>query len=90
MNTNYFSTKDKNWEPILYVTIKRKIKMEPDFICQGCGKKLYALNERVYDEVYKDKTLCVACRKVSGMILSPAEHAIQEGARILLRYEKSK
>lgn len=90
MNTNFFLQKTKTGNQILSVTIKRKITMEPDFICQGCGKKLYALNERVYNEVYKDKTLCVACRKVSGMILSPAEHAIQEGARILLRYEKSK
>jgi len=62
--------------------------MEPDFICQGCGKMLFAMNEHVYNEVYKNQILCVACRKASGKELTPEEHVIQEGERVLIRYKK--
>ena len=47
--------------------------IKKDFICKECSTQLCGINESLFNNVYKDKSLCVICRKKKGKILTESE-----------------
>jgi hypothetical protein len=42
-------------------------------MCKECSRQLCEINERLFNNVYDDKSLCVICRKKKGKILTESE-----------------
>jgi len=54
-----------------------------NFICKECLRKLCGINEKLFNNVYDEKSLCVTCRKKKGMNLTESERGCLWAERVL-------